>query len=622
MCGICGQFNFIDKQPASRDTIKKMTQTMAHRGPDDEGMYVAGPIGLGFRRLSIIDLESGHQPMSDQEESVWVVFNGEIYNFPELRKVLEGYGHTFKTKSDTEVIVHGYKQWGDNVLDHLNGIFGLAIWDEKKRQLMLARDRMGVKMLYFEIDSGSITFGSEIRPLLAGNNGRPEVDPESLNLFLRYRYTPSPLTIFKNVRKLAPGTRLIVRNSSFLIERWWDYKPVPFDPMPSVREAEEQLLELYRNAIKRQLISDVPVGLLLSGGLDSGLLLALMNENGNTSWPTFTVGYGESFRDDELTEAAQTAKLLGATNLSVELNRETFEKSLSKIISCIEEPIASSSIVPMYHVCECARQEVKVALMGQGPDELFGGYIRHIGVTYGHYWRSLPDWLRKWLKLTMQYLPRAEAVKRGLYSLDTEQRFNRYQHVFSILPGHVIDSLFRDGLLPDNPGDKIIDCWKELQSPMSNTDELGGLQFLEIRSSLPDELLMYADKLSMAHGLEVRVPFLDHEIVEYVERLSSSFKVRKGKRKWLHRKVCEHYLPKQIMRRRKIGFAAKVVDKWYQESLSGKMNAILLDHDSLMYNYLKPDNIEQLVHDHQNGYSDNHKILFSLIVFEEWLRQL
>jgi len=595
---------------------------MAHRGPDDEGMYVAGPIGLGFRRLSIIDLESGHQPMSDQEESVWVVFNGEIYNFPELRKVLEGYGHTFKTKSDTEVIVHGYKQWGDNVLDHLNGIFGLAIWDEKKRQLMLARDRMGVKMLYFEIDSGSITFGSEIRPLLAGNNGRPEVDPESLNLFLRYRYTPSPLTIFKNVRKLAPGTRLIVRNSSFLIERWWDYKPVPFDPMPSVREAEEQLLELYRNAIKRQLISDVPVGLLLSGGLDSGLLLALMNENGNTSWPTFTVGYGESFRDDELTEAAQTAKLLGATNLSVELNRETFEKSLSKIISCIEEPIASSSIVPMYHVCECARQEVKVALMGQGPDELFGGYIRHIGVTYGHYWRSLPDWLRKWLKLTMQYLPRAEAVKRGLYSLDTEQRFNRYQHVFSILPGHVIDSLFRDGLLPDNPGDKIIDCWKELQSPMSNTDELGGLQFLEIRSSLPDELLMYADKLSMAHGLEVRVPFLDHEIVEYVERLSSSFKVRKGKRKWLHRKVCEHYLPKQIMRRRKIGFAAKVVDKWYQESLSGKMNAILLDHDSLMYNYLKPDNIEQLVHDHQNGYSDNHKILFSLIVFEEWLRQL
>lgn len=308
MCGICGQYNFGNRTPVFRQNIQRMADAIAHRGPDDEGFYIAGPLGFGFRRLSIIDLEGGHQPMSDQEESIWVIFNGEIYNFPELKHELEGFGHVFRTKSDTEVIVHGYKQWGDDVLNHLNGMFGLAIWDARQERLLLARDPFGIKLIYYKIEKDCLYFGSEIRAVQAATNNRADVDPNSLNLFLRYRYTPSPHTIFKGVRKLAAGTMLVCEKKASYVRQWCKYQPTPFSPMKSDREAREELFELYRRAMKRHLLSDVPVGLLLSGGVDSGMLLALMNLYGK-SWRTYTVGYGSSFADDELTDAAETAAL-------------------------------------------------------------------------------------------------------------------------------------------------------------------------------------------------------------------------------------------------------------------------------------------------------------------------
>src|SRR5208337_3228983 len=291
MCGICGQYNFGDHAPVSRRNVERMTSTLVHRGPDDEGYYVAGAVGLGFRRLSIIDLAGGHQPMSDQENTVWVVFNGEIYNFPELRRELEGFGHIFRTTCDTEVIVHGYKQWGDDVLNRLNGMFGLAIWDTQKQRLVVARDPFGIKLIYYKIDAGRLYFGSEIRAVVAATDDRVDVDPTALNLFLRYRYTPSPYTMYEGVKKLAPGTKLTVEKGGCRVSRWYTYKPVPFSPMKSVREAEEELAELYKQSVKRHLLSDVPLGLLLSGGVDSGLLLALMSLYGK-SWRTYTVGYG------------------------------------------------------------------------------------------------------------------------------------------------------------------------------------------------------------------------------------------------------------------------------------------------------------------------------------------
>jgi len=619
MCGICGQYNFGNQAPVLRRNLEKMTKSIAHRGPDDQGYHIAGPLGLGFRRLSIIDLEGGHQPMSDLEESVWVVFNGEIYNFPELKRELEAFGHVFRTKSDTEVIVHGYKQWGDEVLNRLNGMFGLAIWDARKERLVIARDPFGIKLIYYKLDTDSVYFGSEIRAVAAGTNESAEIDPSSVNLFLRYRYTPSPYTVFKSVRKLAAGTMLTFEKGSYNSRRWYRYKPTPFSPMKSVGEAQEELLELYKRSVKRQLLSDVPLGLLLSGGVDSALLLALMNLYGK-SWRTYTVGYGSSFSDDELTDAAETAIRLSSQHTAVMLARKTFEETLPKIVACLEEPIASSSIVPMYFVCQRAREDVKVALVGQGPDELFGGYRRHLGVRYGAFWGGSPRWMRTPVAAVINALPRNETLKRGLYSLDIPERMKRYQHILSLLPGDNIDALFQDGMLGPDSGDRILECWQDLAPLMSDTDELGGFQFVELRSTLPDELLMYADKLSMAHGLEVRVPYLDKEIVEFAERLSANFKVRSGSQKWLHRRVCHAFLPAAILKRKKRGFGVNVVDDWFRGTTSRKMGDIFLDRESQIYNYLRPQAVQELLKQHHSGRNDNHKILFSLVVFEEWLR--
>jgi len=619
MCGICGQYNFGSGAPVRRLDLEAMTDTLVHRGPDDEGYYLAGALGLGFRRLSIIDLAGGHQPMSDQEESVWVVFNGEIYNFYELRRELESYGHVFRTNSDTEVIVHGYKQWGDDVLNRLNGMFGLAIWDERQRRLVLARDPFGIKLVYYWLDGDSLYFGSELRAIRAMMPEEAEVDATSLNLFLRYRFTPSPYTILKGVRKLAPGTKLSVQDGSCQVSRWYNFRPSPFRPAKSPGEAREELLTLYKQAVRRQLISDVPVGLLLSGGLDSGLLLALMNLNGDV-WPTYTVGYGSTFADDELADASETARILKSRHTPVRITRSIFEEALPKIVASLEEPIAASSIVPMYFVCERARQDVKVALVGQGPDELFGGYRRHLGVRYGALWAQMPGWMRATVSSAVSALPRNETLKRGVYSLATSDRLRRYQQVFSLLPGDEVDALFQEGLLDPDSGDSVLDCWADMAGLMSATDELGGFQFLEVRSTLPDELLMYADKLSMAHSLELRVPFLDKEIVEYVERLPASLKVRHGSRKWLHRQVCRTYLPDSVLKRPKRGFAVNVVDDWFRGALEGAMTEIFFDGGSRIYQYLRPAAVRELFHQHAAGRQDNHKILFSLVVFEQWLR--
>jgi asparagine synthase (glutamine-hydrolysing) len=619
MCGICGQFNFASNEPVKPKIVRRMTDSIAHRGPDDKGYFISGPVGLGFRRLSIIDLAGGHQPMSDVEETVWVIFNGEIYNFKELRAELEGRGHSFRTRSDTEVIIHGYKEWGTEVFNHLNGMFGVAIWDVKKQRLVVARDAMGIKLIYYRITNGQFTFGSEIRAVLAAGSSSPEVDPVALNLFLRFRYTPSPLTIFQGVRKLAPGTMLIFEEGKHREERWYNYKPVPFSSPKEDEEATHELLELYRAAVRRHLLSDVPVGILLSGGLDSGLLLALMNEQGGP-WPAYTIGYGETFEDDELADARETAALLGARHVPVKLDRAEFESSLPGIVECLEEPIATSSIVPMYFVSQRARQDVKVALIGQGPDELFGGYKRHLGVHYGDWWRWLPTVLRSSVSAAVDRLPRNETLKRGVSSLGTEDRLKRYQDVFSLAPAEIIDGLLRDDVLPEKPGHELVEYWRALLPQMEHTDELGGFQLLEIRSSLPDELLMYADKLSMAHSLEVRVPYLDRTVVEYVQRLGPQFKIRKGTRKWLHRRVCQSYLSPRILQRKKRGFAMNVVDEWFHSSLKSELPELLLDESSLMFDLLKPEPVRKLLTDHQSGRQDNHKLLFSLVMLEQWLR--
>ncbi|MBV8585060.1 MAG: asparagine synthase (glutamine-hydrolyzing) [Verrucomicrobia bacterium] len=620
MCGICGQFNFGGNQAVDPEAVRLMAGSIRHRGPDDEGYYFDDSLGFGFRRLSIIDLAGGHQPMSDSEEKIWTIFNGEIYNYRELRAELEGLGHRFRTRSDTEVIIHGYKEWGTKVFNRLNGMFGVAVWDAWRGRLVVARDAMGIKMIYYRLANGQLTFGSEIRAVLAAETSSIELDPVAVSLFLEFRYTPSPLTVFEGVRKLAPGCMLVVETGKCREERWYDYKPVPFEPPKDEKIAEDELLELYEAAVERHLLSDVPVGILLSGGVDSALLLALMNQHGK-DWPAYTVGYGQTFADDELADAAETAALLGARHIRVELDQEEFERSLPKIVDALEEPIAASSIVPMYFVCQRAREDVKVVLIGQGPDEVFGGYKRHVGVHYGGLWRGVPRPVRGLLGTAVQALPRNETLKRGIHSLDVGDRLKRYQQVFSLAPSHRVHSLFQDDVLPNSAGGASLKIWQELVPHMEHLDELGGFQLLELRSSLPDELLMYGDKLSMAHGLEARVPYLDRTVVEYAQRLGSKLKVRNGKGKWLHRQVSRRLLDSRILQRKKRGFAVNVVDDWFQSSLKGALPKMLTDKESLMFAFLKPDSVQNLLADHQSGRQDNHKLLFSLVMLEQWLRQ-
>jgi asparagine synthase (glutamine-hydrolysing) len=557
--------------------------------------------------------------MSDHQETVWVIFNGEIYNFPELRAELESHGHVFRTRSDTEVIVHGYKQWGLDVLQRLNGMFGLAIWDVRARRLVVARDAMGIKLVYYRLDRHGLTFGSEIRAVTAADEVGAAVDPLALSLFLQYRYTPAPHTLHRGIRKLAAGTMLICEDGECREERWYRYRPRPFSPMPTPDEAQEELLAIYRRAVKRHLLSDVPVGLLLSGGLDSGLLLALMNEHG-AGWPTYTVGYGTSFLDDELQSAAETARLFGSRHTSIELNKAMFLEALPRMVAAVEEPVATSSIVPMYFVSERARRDVKVVLLGQGPDELFGGYKRHIGIQYSQYWAALPGWARAVAGNVISRLPRNETLKRGVYALNVTDRMERYEKTLSLVPAATMRELFRAGVVPDTKN-AFLDCAHDLRELMTHTDELGGFQFLEVRSTLPDELLMFADKLSMAHGLEARVPYLDREIVEWAERLNASFKVRRFSRKWLHRRVCRSLLPRPILRRKKRGFGVNVVDSWFRESGRSEITELFSDSSSLMYEFIEPVVAKRLLRAHAMGERDNHKLLFSLVVFEQWLRQ-
>lgn len=621
MCGICGEYHFGHQAPASEERVRAMARAIRHRGPDDEGYHFDGGLGLGFRRLSIIDLAGGHQPMSDGDEKIWVVFNGEIYNFPELKTELEGLGHRFRTRSDTEVIIHGYRQWGHGVLERLNGMFGLAIWDSTRRRLTLARDAAGIKLVYYRVADGTVTFGSELRAVLSALPERPRLDVTALNLFLRYRYTPSPLTLYEGIRKLAPGTMAVFEQGGWRTERWLRGAGGTRDDRRTDDEIVDELFAIYQRAVKRHLISDVPVGLLLSGGVDSGLLLGLMNHSGK-DWPTYTVGYGQAaYADDELADAAKTARLMSARHAAVEINQVEFQRALPRIVSIVEEPIATSSIVPMYFVCERARQDVKVALVGQGPDELFGGYTRHLGVRYGSAWRAIPGWLRRGLGSGLRRLPRREALKRGLSALGLGDRMRRYQNVFSLMPGEAVDGLFKSGLLPADAGDAVLDLWSDLRSEIDASDELGGLQVLELASSLPDELLMYADKLSMTHSLEVRVPYLDREVVEFAQRLPARYKIRRGERKWAHRRVCEKFLPAEILRRKKRGFAVNVVDRWFQGSLGAHLDSYLGDPASRMFEYLEPAAVERLLAEHRAGRHDHHKMLFSLVVLEEWLRQ-
>ena len=616
MCGICG-IHQSEPGPIDIGVLSDMTTSLAHRGPDDAACHLDDHVGLGFRRLSIIDLAGGRQPMTDGR-GLWSMCNGEIYNFPELRRELVARGHEFTTRSDSEVIVHGYREWGDDVVHHLNGMFAFAVWDAERNRLLLARDRAGIKPLYWARSHDRLVFGSEIRAVVAGTDRRPALDPAALALFLRYRYTPSPWTMYEDVQRLAPGHLLVSDATGICVRQWWNLRPEPFDPVPTPDVAVDELADRYETAVRRQLMSDVPVGLLLSGGVDSTLLLDLMSRHGS-GWDTYTAGFGDDDPHDEIAGAAATTQQFGARHHAVRLRRADFERELPRVVAAMEEPVTSPSVVPMDAICARARADVKVVLVGQGPDELFGGYRRHLGIRYSHWWRALPNPVRDATAALIRSLPRAAALKRAVRSLTHDDPFARWADALSIESGSAVDAMFAARTAPAI-SERLHESWDPIARLTDRADELTAFSYLELRSTLPDELLLYSDKLSMAHGIEARVPYLDDDVVDYALRLPASYKVHGSTQKWIHRQVCARRLPAAVLARRKRGFAAHVVDDWYRASTTALLTATVGDPQSRMYEYLDQAEVMRLLSAHQHGHRDHHKALHNLVVTELWMR--
>lgn len=616
MCGICGIFHY-RRDGAVRDSlVQQMAASLRHRGPDDEGFHVDGPIGLGFRRLSIIDLETGHQPIPNEDSSRWVILNGEIYNYRELRRELEDAGHRFRTRSDTETLVHGHEAWGADVTNHLNGIFGFALWDAASHSLLLARDHLGVKPLYYFDDGERLLFGSEIKAILQDPEVPRELDPEALGIFLSLGFVPSPRTLFRGIRKLPPGHRLQVDSRGAALRRYWRKIP-ELQPLAD-GEAIEAYSQLFEKAVSRQMVSDVPVGSLLSGGVDSAMVTAVMRQHSPHQVTTFSIGFEEEGDWNELDDAAETARFLGTSHEERRIRVEDYLEFFPRSLWHLEEPVLSQSTFAFYSLTQLARQKVKVVLTGQGADEPWAGYDRYRGekLSGSLGWLAGSPVSRR----LVQALPRAEKLRRAAHALGERDPLQRFSGIHSLFAPELAQRLLRPELAASvgacDPSEPI----RSWQKDVEHLDGLTQLLYIDTRLSLPDDLLFYGDKLAMANSLEARVPILDVELVEFVESLPPSLKLRGLTGKYVHKRAARRWLPEAIVRRRKKGFATPV-DGWFQHELDGYVRETLLGPASACREYFDPRGLEVLLQEHRQGRRDHRRRIFALLSFELWHRR-
>jgi asparagine synthase (glutamine-hydrolysing) len=567
-----------------------------------------------------MDVQGGHQPIPNEDRSVWVVFNGEIYNFPELRSELEAKGHVFSTHSDTEVIVHGYEEWGDECIARLNGIFGLAIWDSRRRRLLLARDPFGVKPLYYHDDGKRLAWASEIKALLVDPTIRRGVDLEALDLYLTFRFVPSPRTMFAQVSKLPPGHRLIKDDQGCRVERFATIGTATDDRMTEP-DWIALLQERLEAAVRRQMMSDVPLGALLSGGVDSGVVVAIMSQLSNRPIQTFTVGFEDGADVNELEEARSTARLFGTEHKEIRLTRINYQQMLQKAIWHLDEPIATTSALAMYSVCSLAREHVTVVLTGQGADEPFAGYPRYLGERYGALYRRLPTPVRDHIiRPLVESLPRRERLKRAVRSLGTVDVTKRFAQVYAVFSEPMKASLWRPGILGCGALQRVhevIDYWRR---GIEDLDPLVQMSYVDTRLSLGDDLLTYGDKMSMAASVEARVPFLDLDYMRVVEKLPPRLRIRGRTHKYIHKKAIAKWLPQEVIDRRKRGFETPM-DRWFRSELSGYVRDMLLSPNSACLMYFRTEAIEAMLAEHRSGRQDHQRQLFSLLTFELWHRQ-
>lgn len=620
MCGICGIFDQ-SGHPINPATLDRMTASIRHRGPDGDGLYVDREIGLGHRRLSIIDLGGGAQPIANEDDTLQIVFNGEIYNFVELRKELEGFGHQFRTRSDTEVIVHAYEQWGVDCVKRFNGMFVFAIWNTRLRELFLARDHLGIKPLYYVKAGDRLLFASEIKALLQDPQCPREVDHEALAELFTFRYVPSPKTLFNKILKLPPGHWMRARKSGVEIQRYWNWVP---QVRKKWREADliEEYQTLLEDAVRLQLRSDVPLGLFLSSGVDSGVLLAIMSAHSSGPVHTFTIGFQGGEKTNEVEDAKRMARMFGAEHHFQMLAPEDYVNYYDRYMNDLEEPVGNETAAAFYFVSQLTSRKVKVALTGQGADEPWAGYDRYKGIKMSSVYSRMPGvFTRNIAPLVAQLPGRMERLKRGVGSLSEPDMLTRFAKVYSFFSADMKAQLFRgalkEGFEADHYGAR--QALARLQSDVKELDPLTQMLYIDTRANLPDDLLMVGDKTSMANSLEARVPFLDVRLVEFIESLPAKMKLNGFSGKYLHKKACEKWLPKQIVYRKKKGFANPIED-WFRVRMRPFVEECLLSRDSSMALYFDQNYIRQILELDRSGQQQYRRHIYLLVSLELWHR--
>jgi len=616
MCGIAGIVHPDPSYPVSRELLERMCDAMVHRGPDDSGYYADRQAGLAMRRLSIIDLQTGKQPITNEDRTIWVVLNGEIYNYREVRTGLENKGHRFRTTSDTEVIVHLYEESGEECVQALRGMFAFAIWDSSRNRLMLARDRLGIKPLYYAAVPEGLIFASELKALLAHPRISRDVDPEALAEYFTHLCVPGNMSIFKGVRKLPPAHVLTYSGGRVRLTRYWQIQPQP-DYGRTEREWTEQLRDHLRDAVESHLVADVPVGAFLSGGLDSGAMVALMAQASPEPIRTFTVGFSTpAGQFDERVAARAVANQYATTHEECLLEAD-IRDILPRLSRTFDEPFADSSAIPNWLVCQETRRHVKVALSGLGGDELFGGYERYLGLQLGEQFRLLPGWIRRGIAKSVDRLPdnlAGDRLKRFVATgeLARAQRYRRWIAAFADVAEILSPDVhkFMDGR---------ISRYEEVISQIVIHHPLDVGMFSDLYLYLPDDLLTLTDRVSMAHSLEVRVPFLDHHLVEFVARMPARLKIRGLQKKWLFRRAIAPWLPRGHVNRRKQGFSVPLAT-WLRGALRPLLCDLVASREWRECPWLNHVAIQRLVHEHLTGKVNHEVRLWAIICFGEWQR--
>jgi asparagine synthase (glutamine-hydrolysing) len=625
MCGICGFAGTHERLTAT--TLSRMNDAIAHRGPDDSGELIEPGLGLAMRRLSILDLAGSHQPLSNEDETVWVVYNGEIYNYRAVREALVRKGHRFKTQGDTEILVHLYEDYGPDMVQHLRGMFAFALFDRKTRTLLLARDRLGIKPLFYAEHEGNLIFASEMKAILQTQVVPTEMDWQAVDAYLAFTYVPAPRTIYRSISKLPPGHVLIHRAGQTQVRQYWD---VDFGSQENGLDAtawQERIGAKLQDAVQSHLVSDVPLGAFLSGGIDSSLVVSMMSKAVDEPVETFTMGFaGDGLA---LIDERPYAKLLGE-RYAVRYNDFTVEPDfrdiLDYILAAFDEPFADDSVIPSYYISKLTRQKVKVALSGLGGDELFGGYHRYRGLLMSTQYGRTPAGLRAGIDGIVRWLPESGGGGDRVDHLKRFSRFSRlpederYLGYVSSLDVQERRRLYGPELLGrvdfEATSRVITDPFNACASP----DVLDRAFYTDLKTYLPDDILALSDRLSMWHSLELRVPLIDHELTELAATMPSRYKVRTRSTKWLLKRVAEAWLPADIIHHRKQGFESPMA-AWLKSGLRDFAHDVLTDRSVTGLGLFDAGEIQRLFDEHVSGRRKNNKILLSLIMLFSWMKK-